>query len=189
MKQAPKGKWNYELKAVYTVAILDFVLFDDEEDKHYYLEKIHLMRDRTKTKYSDHLNLIFVELPKFTKQKEDLKTQADYWIYSLKNTEYLLSKPAEIEGEIFEKLYDILAINQLTQTEMRTYDQSILKYRDVRSAVELAEERAYKKGIEKVEQTVLAEKYSIASKLLELKIPVSDIAKATGLTSEQIFEL
>ena len=84
-----------------------------------------------------------MELPKFTKQKEELKTQADYWIYSLKNTAFLTSKPEEIQGDIFEKLYDILEINQLTPKEMKTYDKSILKYRDVRSAVELAGEKSF----------------------------------------------
>jgi predicted transposase/invertase (TIGR01784 family) len=152
------------------------------------------MRDRTKTKYSDHLNLIFVELPKFLKQKEELETQADYWIYSLKNTKYLSSKPQEIQGKIFEKLYDILEINQLTPKEMETYDKSILKYRDVRSAVELAGERAYEKGmkmgIEKgMKKGIEKRNYDIAYKLLELKIPVMDIVKATGLSPEQIMEL
>ena len=69
---------------------------------------------------------------------------------------------------------------------METYDKSILKYRDVRSAVELASERGFAKGIS---QGILREKYEIAHKLLKLKIPVLDIAKATGLTPEQIMEL
>ena len=29
LKQAPKGEWDFNLKAVYTIAILDFVLFDE----------------------------------------------------------------------------------------------------------------------------------------------------------------
>ncbi|MDR3340038.1 MAG: Rpn family recombination-promoting nuclease/putative transposase, partial [Candidatus Symbiothrix sp.] len=63
--QAPQGAWNFQLKAVYTVALLDFVLFEEAEDEDYCIEHIYLMRDRTKTRYSKKLNFIFVELPKF----------------------------------------------------------------------------------------------------------------------------
>jgi hypothetical protein len=65
----------------------------------------------------------------------------------LKHAEKLTFRPAEIQGEIFDKLFETLEINQLTEEEMETYNKSILKYRDVRSAVELAEERYYEKGM------------------------------------------
>ncbi|MDR3338886.1 MAG: Rpn family recombination-promoting nuclease/putative transposase, partial [Candidatus Symbiothrix sp.] len=130
LKQAPKGKWNFQLKAVYTVAILDFVLFDEEkDDMEYYLEKISLTRERTKKKYSDKLNLIFVELPKFTKKETELRTDADYWLYSLKHAGQLNLQPAEIRGTIFDKLFETLQINLLTEGEMETYEKSVLEYR------------------------------------------------------------
>ncbi len=41
-EQAQKGEWNYELKAVYTIAILDFVFDEDknEPDKYKYFVKL-----------------------------------------------------------------------------------------------------------------------------------------------------
>jgi len=94
LKQAPKGEWDFNLKAVYTIAILDFVLFnEDKDDKYHYLEQVFLTRNRTKTQFTDKLNLIFVELPKFRKKEKDLDTNADRWLYSLKHAKDLASQP------------------------------------------------------------------------------------------------
>jgi predicted transposase/invertase (TIGR01784 family) len=180
LKQAPKGDWDFNLKAVYTIAILDFVLFnEDEDDRNHYLEQVYLVRDRTKTKFTDKLNLIFVELPKFMKEAKDLKTDADRWLYSLKHAQELTSQPAEIQGDIFKKLFDILKINQLTEEEMENYNKSILRYRDVRSAVELASERGILQGIEKGIKIT-------AIKCLAKGMSIELVCQVTGLTPEQI---
>ena len=84
--QAPQGSWNFRLKAVYFVAILDFVLFDElEEDKDQIVERVCLMRESTKTSYSNKLKFAFVELPKFNKREEELETHFDKWLYLLKH--------------------------------------------------------------------------------------------------------
>jgi len=177
--QAPQGSWNFELKAVYTVAILDFILFDDTANC---IEKIYLTRENTKTKYSDKLNFVFVELPKFKKPLEELVTNFDNWLFCLKNLSSLNARPMEVQGRIFEILFRTAEIKKLTKTEMETYSKSVLEYDDIRDAMNHASETAYEKGIE---QGIL----KVARKLLELKLPVLDIAKATGLTPEQILEL
>jgi predicted transposase/invertase (TIGR01784 family) len=187
LKQAPKGVWNFELKAVYTVAILDFVLFDEEpSDSEYYLEKIHLTRERTKKKYSDKLNLIFVELPKFTKKESELKTNADYWIYSLKNAKDLSKQPAEIKGEIFNKLFATLQINRLTEKDMETYHKSVLEYSDVKSAIEYAGEKNFEKGLKRGREEGMER---IVKNMILSHYPIEEIIKLTSLTPDEINEL
>ena len=62
------------MKKVYFVAILDFILFDDnKEDDEYNVERVRLVREKTNTVYSDVLEFIFVELPKFKKTEEDME--------------------------------------------------------------------------------------------------------------------
>ena len=80
-KQAPQGTWNFQLKAVYLVAVLDFVIFDEfAEDKDQVVEYVSLMRERTKSSFSKKRNFIFVELPKLTKKemKEYKKSVLEY---------------------------------------------------------------------------------------------------------------
>jgi predicted transposase/invertase (TIGR01784 family) len=47
-KRAPRGVKVFPLKAVYLVAVLDFVLFNEnEEDKEKVINSVHLVRDET----------------------------------------------------------------------------------------------------------------------------------------------
>ncbi|MDL2322648.1 Rpn family recombination-promoting nuclease/putative transposase, partial [Bacteroidales bacterium OttesenSCG-928-A17] len=71
--QAQKGTWDFQMKAIYLVAILDFVIFDEfKKDKYRTIEQVRLFREGTKTIYSKKLNFVFVELPKFTKEAHEL---------------------------------------------------------------------------------------------------------------------
>jgi len=187
-KQAPRGIWDFHLKAVYLVAILDFILFDEfEEDKNQIIEYVHLVRDRTKSYYSKKLNFVFVELPKFRKTEEELKTNFDIWLYSLKNMPKLEGRPSSAKDEIFEELFQAAETNQLTKKEMKEYRKSVLEYRDIRDSIELAREEALERGIERgIERGRKEEKVSIIQKCLQKNMPVEDITFLTGFSKEQI---
>jgi predicted transposase/invertase (TIGR01784 family) len=180
--QAPQGEWNFELKAVYLVGILDFTLFEDKADETHFIEKIYLTRDRTKERYSKKLNFIFIELPKFKKTVEELENNADRWLFCLSNLSKLNSRPVEVQGRIFERLFKLAEIKKLTDTEMETYNKSITEYSDVRNCMEYAMERGREEG-------AISKSFEITKKLLDLHLPINDIVKATGLTPEQIIAL
>ena len=146
-EQAVKGNWNYELHPVYTVAILDFTLFNEtEEDKKRYREEVKLMRTSTKTVFYDKLSFIYVELPKFVKNVDELRTNFDRWMYLLKSLPTLQDRPKEIQGKTFDKLFKMAEINKLTPQEMKDYNKSILEYSDVRDAANYAREEGLEEG-------------------------------------------
>ena len=146
--QAPRGKeWSYELKAVHLFAILDFTMFEEEGDEKHVVERVHLLRERTKTKFSSKLSFTFVELPKFNKPVEALRTNADKWLFLLKNLATLRERPPELRGEIFKKLFEAAQIKLLTPKEMEEYKKSINEYYDVRSAIQYAEQIGMEKGV------------------------------------------
>jgi predicted transposase/invertase (TIGR01784 family) len=108
----------------------------------------------------------------------------------LKHAQELTSQPAGIRGKIFDKLFETLEIKQLTEEEMETYNKSILKYRDVRSAVELALERGVEKGVERGMQQGLEKGIRItAMKCLEEGMSIELICRITGLTPGQIKQI
>jgi predicted transposase/invertase (TIGR01784 family) len=179
-KQAVRGVWDFRLKAVYFVAILDFVLFDEfEEDRKHVVEHVRLVRERTKSYYTRKINFVFVELPKFRKTEAELETNFDRWLFSLKNLSRLDNRPDAVRGKIFEELFQAAEVNQLTKEDMKTYKKSVLEYRDVRDAVGLAFEEGEAKGIEKG----IA---SVVQKCLLKNMPLEDIADLTGFSKEQI---
>lgn len=187
-KQAPKGKWDFHLKAVYFIGILDFILFDEtEEDATQHIDYVQLIRQRTGTLYSKKLNFVLIELPKFRKTEAELATNADRWLFCLRNLSRLTSRPEAVQGRVFEKLFNAAEIKQLTTKEMETYRKSILDYDDVRSAVDFAREEGLNDGIEKgIEKGRIEESKAIALNCLKQSMPLEQISQITGLSTKEI---
>jgi predicted transposase/invertase (TIGR01784 family) len=124
------------------LSILDFILFDDKESEKEVIEKVYLMREWTKSRFSEKLNFVFIELPKFSKTLDELETNTDRWLYCLKHLSEMETRPSELTGETFERLFEQAKIEKLTIKEMKAYRESILDYSDVRHIAEYA----YDKG-------------------------------------------
>ncbi|MCF2635822.1 Rpn family recombination-promoting nuclease/putative transposase, partial [Prevotellamassilia timonensis] len=72
-EQAPQGRWNFMLKKVYTIGILNFCMDDSETD--YIKREVKLMDTRSKEVFYDKLTYIYLEMPKFRKSEEELETE------------------------------------------------------------------------------------------------------------------
>ena len=70
-------EWNYRLKAVYVIGILNFT-FDEQSDDFYHHE-VKLMDTRTKEVFYDKLTFIYLEMPKFNKSEEELNGMFEKW--------------------------------------------------------------------------------------------------------------
>jgi predicted transposase/invertase (TIGR01784 family) len=192
--QAPAGKWDYRLKAVYFIAILDFVEFEEENVKDTCIEQIYLYRKNAQKRLTDKLNMIFVELPKFTKQAEELSTNTEQWLFTLKNLEKLKSRPLGVQGKIFEKLFKRAQINKLTEKEVEEYKTSILEYDSVKDAIAYSEKRGIERGMEKglergMKKGMEKMRIKIAKQCLQKGLSVEFISAVTELSVEQIKDM
>ena len=91
-RQGEPGKqWNYDqLKAVYIVSLLNFRIDAISQD---FRCDVGLMDMARKVSFSDKMRLVFLQLPRFTKDVEDCETLFDKLIYVLKNMEVLNRMP------------------------------------------------------------------------------------------------
>jgi predicted transposase/invertase (TIGR01784 family) len=183
--QAPKAKtWNYELKAVYVVSILNFSL-DDMEDGEV-IERVALMNERTKKRFSQKLQFAYIQLQKFTKKIEELQTNTDYWLFLLKNLDNFQSRPPEVQGRIFERLFNIARCDKLKPKEMKSYNKSILEYSDIAEAIEYAAERAEARTEAKTEKK---ERIRVVGRCLQKGMSIVEIADLTDLPIEAVKEM
>jgi predicted transposase/invertase (TIGR01784 family) len=178
-EQAQKGEWNYELKAVYTVGILDFVFNENREDKDYYHSEVKLMETKKKTVFYDKLTFIYLEMPKFSKDVEQLETRFEKWMYVLKNLPRLQKLPPQLQEKIFEKIFRVAEIAKMNKKEIAEYEDSLKLYRDWYSAISTAKREGKEEG--KIELAIEAVKMGIMS--------IDDASKLTGLSGQQIEEL
>jgi predicted transposase/invertase (TIGR01784 family) len=127
-EQALKGDWDYQLSAVYTIGILDFIFDDHKEDPDFF-HIVELKNQRCEVFY-DKLKYIYIELPKFKKPLEELETHFDKWMYLLKHLADLTDRPTVLQEEIFNELFETAEIANLTRNDQEVYENSLKYYRD-----------------------------------------------------------
>ena len=104
-EQAKRADWDYELKAVYTIAILDFVFDSDKKDPEKFRYDVKLSDIETKKVFYDKLTFIYLEMPKFNKTVDELETRFDKWLYVIRNLNKLERVPDKLREQIFDKLF------------------------------------------------------------------------------------
>ncbi len=173
-EQAGKSDWNYELKAVYTIGILDFVFESDKMEVEKYRYDVKLQDIVTNKIFYDKLTFIYFEMPKFDKTIDQLENRFDKWLFVLKNLNKLDRLPEKLKEEIFEKLFEVAEISKFTKEEYISYEDSLKYYRDLKNSLDTAKDE---KAIE------------IALNLLKNRIDIDIISKSTGLTIDHINRL
>ncbi len=193
-EQAQRSDWNYELNAVYTVAILDFVFDEDKKDKEKFRYDVKLTDEQTKKVFYDKLTFIYLEMPKFTKQVHQLETRFEKWLYILKNLHKLDRFPDTLKEAIFEKVFQVAEIAKMSRSEYHAYEESLKTYRDLQNSIDTAKAEGEAKGkmegiMEGEARGVMAGKLETARNMLADKEPIEKIVRYTGLFDEQIAEL
>ena len=150
VQQAPKGgEWNYELKAVYVIAILGFVFEDDEDEPEKYRYDVKLTDIVTHKVFYDKLTFIYLAMPKFNKELDQIETHFEKWMFLLKNLKNLDDHPDEFREYIFERLFEAAEVAKLSQTEYLQYVENIKNIRDWNNCFDTALSRATVKATEK----------------------------------------
>ncbi len=183
-EQAKKGSlWNFELKAVYTVAILDFVFEEDKQDPDKYKYFIKLSDIETNKVFYDKLTFVYLEMPKFKKTLEEIKTHFEKWLYVLRHLNELDKIPAKLTERIFKKLFDVAEIAKFNREQFMQYEDSLKYYWDLKNSLDTKFREGLIEG--KIEGKI-EEKIEIANNLLKMKVEMDVIVAATGLTKAEI---
>ena len=186
-EQAKRADWNYELKSVYTVAILDFV-FDEDKDEHgKYRYDIKLSDIETKKVFYDKLTFIYLEMPKFNKTIDQLESRFDKWLFVLKNLNKLDRIPDKLRERVFDKLFQTAEIAKFNPEQVQSYEDSLKYYRDLKNSLDTAREEGREIGIEEGKKLGIEENQVLmVRRSLDEGLSVSTVAKITGLSETQI---
>lgn len=165
--------WNFELKAIYTIGILDFTFEESDKDK--YRHDVKLTEQETKNVFYDKLTYIYLEMPKFQKTETELENRFDKWMFVLKNLQKLDRIPVELKESIFLKLFETAEIARLNPEEYSQYEASVNAYRDIFNI----KNTYFEKG--KIEREI-----EIAKEMLKDGESNEKIKKYTGLSDVEI---
>ncbi|MEM7729286.1 MAG: Rpn family recombination-promoting nuclease/putative transposase [Pseudomonadota bacterium] len=125
-EQARQGPWDYELTAVYTVGVLDFI-FDEHKQEETIIHTVAL-KDQHCQVFYDKLKFIYIELPKFTKTVDELETQTDKWLFVLRHLAQFDSPPSRLQEGVFQQLFEVARIANFSEQEQAMYQESLKVY-------------------------------------------------------------
>lgn len=194
-EQAKKGDlWDFKLKPIYTIAILDFVFDADKNEPHKYRYDVKLTELETQEVFNDKLTFIYLEMPKFNKTIDELETRFDKWLYVIKNLNRLQRIPDKLQEKIFLKLFKSAEIAQFTPEEHRHYENSLKYYWDLNNSLNTARQEGKQEGIKQgiqqgIKQGERNQQLGIAKKLQAMGLDKAAIADATGLSIEDLNQL
>ena len=176
-EQAKKGTWDYQLAAVYTIGILDFIFDEDKEDEEVRHEV--KLKDQHCRVFYDKLTFIYLEMPKFKKTEAELETNFDKWMYVLKHLPDLQDRPPALQERVFLKLFEAAEIARFDPQEKAQYEESLKYYRDLKNVVDTSYEEGREEGRSESAK-------DIARQMRAEGEPLEKIMRYTGLSRTEI---
>ena len=191
-EQSQRGKWDYELKAVYIIGILNFTFNDTDGD--YFHHEVKLVDLYTHKVFYDKLTFIYLEMPKFNKKEDELESMFDKWLFVLRNLSSLFERPRALQNRVFDRLFEAAEIAKFNPKELGEYWESLKNFRDwysvMSTQLKKGREEGLKEGLEKgLEQGRKEECFKNVKKMKQAGIAFDVIAQVTGLSIGEIASL
>ena len=179
-EQSQRGKWDYELKAVYIIGILNFTFNDTDGD--YFHHEVKLVDLYTHKVFYDKLTFIYLEMPKFNKKEDELESMFDKWLFVLRNLSSLFERPRALQNRVFDRLFEAAEIAKFNSKELGEYWESLKNFRDWYSVMSTQLKKGREEGLkEGLEQGRKEECFKNAKKMKQAGIAFDVIAQVTGL--------
>ncbi|MGL5029330.1 MAG: Rpn family recombination-promoting nuclease/putative transposase, partial [Wolbachia pipientis] len=210
-RQLDKSGNYIDLQKVFFIAISNCNLLPEEVD---YISTHNIRDIKTNGHYLKDLQFVFIELPKFTKNRvEQLENTTERWCFFFKYAEETTDedlKKIAAEAPIIKLAYDELDRFRWNEKDLIAYEERILsvqkenailaqKLDDAKhEGIQIGEEKGRKEGIqighEKGRQEGKAEgekqaKIAVAKNLLKAGVSTDIISQTTGLPPDEIKQL
>ena len=187
MEQAEKGIWDFNLKAVFCIGILDFS-FENKKEKENVEEVVHeiKLKNQNGKVFYEKLTYIYIELPHFIKKESELITQLDRWLYFIKNLEDFEEIPSIFKTEVFEKAFEKAELAKFKPGEMDAYEGNLKDFRVTHNVITTAYSDGEIKGRQEGRQEGILD---MAKKLVLSGMELNKVSEITGLSLSELENL
>ena len=185
VRQMGSGEKYDLLQPVYSLNLVNDVFEPDLEEYYHYYRMVHVEHSE---RVINGLQLVFVELPKFTPHTYSEKKMEVLWLRYLTEIDEKTTKVPEelLENPEIKKAVTVLEESAFTPEQLLRYE----KFWDIISVEKTLISSAERKGLEKGKaEGRIAEKYEIARNMKSANIPIESIMQFTNLSKEEIEKL
>ncbi|MCC3408192.1 MAG: Rpn family recombination-promoting nuclease/putative transposase [Microcoleus sp. PH2017_10_PVI_O_A] len=189
--QLSTGSGYSKLNPVIALTITDFKMFENMDTviSHFIFKEKTFLVDYL----ADQFEMVFVELPKFNKELDELETLTDKWIYFMKTAQALQAVPEELGNvEELKQAFKIASTANLNAQELDELDKREIWIQDQRGSISLATKIALAEGIEQGIEQGKQQLQQLVVSLLERRVgPLSPEiqTRISQLSAEQLENL
>ncbi len=190
--QLDKGEHYELLKPVIALTIVNFGMFEDSSDL---ISSFKLINKETFTTYSDDIELIFIELKKFTKTQAQCDGIQDDWLFFLKNAGDLSMIPTDLPP-LVQSAYEVSNEAGLTKEELELQHKKKEWISIQISAMSLAENKGKAEGLVEGKAEGLVEGKAegitegiVKGKVEGLELVAMNLLRADEMSSEKIAQM
>ncbi len=190
VKQAGMGDNYRQIQPVFSLNLINDTRFQPDEKDFYHDYAVINVEHPEQT--IDGLRFVFVELPKFQPKSIAEKKMAVLWLRFLTEIgeDTKVAPPELLENEQTRKALEIIEKSAMSDAQLYAYEDFMMSIIDE----QVLREAFYKEGMEKgmedgIEKGIEKGITTTAVNLKRMGFSVEDIAKATGLTTEDINKL
>jgi predicted transposase/invertase (TIGR01784 family) len=164
------------LNPVIALTITDFEMFANGSK---IISRFVLKEKEDLTTYSDDIELVFVELPKFGKSLEELDTLVDKWLYFLRSANQLDTIPPTM-GEVpaITHAFEVARQSKLSRKELELLEKREMFIHDSQNAIRKALQTGEALGMQQKAR-------EIARSLLGV-LDLDTISRTTGLSLQEL---
>ncbi len=176
VSQLQKGQGYGMLQPVIALTLTDFEMFTNSDRV---ISRFVYKEETTNLRYTDNnMELVFIELPKFTKELSQLETLVDKWIYFMKYANTLTQIPPTMDmvPEIHQA-FDIANQVNLNPEELDAIERQEMFIYDQQGVIIYAKREAVEEAMQVV-----------ARQLLD-RLDDETISQTTGLSIQEIRNL
>jgi predicted transposase/invertase (TIGR01784 family) len=188
--QINRGDDYTKLKPVYFIGILDFSFFPGTN----YLSKHIIVDEETGICTLDDIKFRFIELKKFKKKENELKSVIDKWTYFIKKAEKLEVIPENIDDKGLLAAYEEAKKHNWSKTEYDAYIYAGMREQDAKGELSFAERKGLEKGIEQgiekgIKKGIEQQLRNSVIGLYENNVPVNIIVMSLKVTEEIVKQI
>jgi predicted transposase/invertase (TIGR01784 family) len=157
------------------LAIANFTMFP--EKKSYKSDHVILDRDNHQHDLKD-FSFTFLELEKFTKEKDQLVSMIEKWAYYFKHAQETTPEDLEMvigQDSVIKRAYEELDRFYWKEEELFAYEDALKKDMDYEASMDKKFDEGMKAALVKVAQNMLRQGLSI-----------QNISSATGLSAKEV---
>jgi predicted transposase/invertase (TIGR01784 family) len=186
--------WDFNYPRLYLLSFVNFEL-DFGEGCDEVTQILSVVNRNHPTVFYDNLfHLVFVRLPKFTKELPDCKTNEDKMLYLIQNAHKFEVPPEELSSGIFGEVLELAKISKFTQDELEQYEARMRteldRYAELNTARIEGEAEGRASGLVEGESIgSLRQAQKMAKWMLAKGMSIADIEDATGLSDPEILAL